>query len=472
MRIPGREQAGRNLIKWSEKDDWALHKAQVFAEHLLPIQERFELSENEIPRLLGEYESVLYAFIMEDFFSARFGEEDLNIVDHYLKRHGWRETAPAKRYLEALRDSGVSLYEIVDLDPGNTMTVRDMILNDAPVTVEEKAGSQSAVRWDCIAARIVTLNGTPLFTGCLLHFQRETANEMLQAIDEWAVNLKADFRKMMKQAGSRSRLTSRELREMLLEDETFPQMFTDYWLTDALGRILAPLPEIQNMDGEAFLFCEVHFPVKGSKEEIAAILDGIDILIRDDPAEATWTWLGPHPSQQKGKDTTKHERKLGIDTKNELGQTALGVIAFASGALVLSVNSQERAARGRDLLAPRLGDLVGSPLTSHITPQQALKERTQQPLAEPDFPVVSEEAQQELHAYMDDHYRRVLDEPVPMLGGKTPRQAATTRKGRAQVIDWLKGLENSTLRQPASQGQKPYDMAWMWNELGITRPGY
>lgn len=472
MRIPGREQAGRNLIKWSEKDDWAPLKAQVFAEHLLSIQERFELSENELPGLLGELDSALYAFIMEDFFSARFGEEELNIVDHYLKRHGWRETIPAKHYLKALRDSRVSLYEVVDLDPGNTMTVRDMILDDAPVTVKEKTGSQSAVRWDCIAARIVILKETPLFTGCLLHFQREAANEMLQAIDEWATDLKADFRKMMKQAGGPSRLTSRELREILLEDETLPQMFTDFWLTDVLERILAPPPEIQNMDGETFLFCEVHFPIKGSKEEVATILDGVDALVRDDPAEAAWTWLGPHPSQQKGRDTTKHKRGLGMDTKNELGQTALGVIAFASDTLVLSVNSQERAARGRDLLVPHLGELVGSPLTSHITPQQALKERTQQLPAEPDFPITSGEAQQKLHAHMNDHYRRVLDEPVPILGGKTPRQAATTPKGRAQVIDWLKGLENSVLRQPASQGQKPYDITWMWDELGITRPNH
>jgi hypothetical protein len=43
---------------------------------------------------------------------------------------------------------------------------------------------------------------------------------------------------------------------------------------------------------------------------------------------------------------------------------------------------------------------------------------------------------------LDDHYRRVLDEPIPALGGKSPRAAAKTPKGREKVAAWLKLLEN------------------------------
>jgi hypothetical protein len=40
--------------------------------------------------------------VLEDFFAARFGEEgELNVVDDYLKRRGWREKVPAKHYLRA-----------------------------------------------------------------------------------------------------------------------------------------------------------------------------------------------------------------------------------------------------------------------------------------------------------------------------------------------------------------------------------
>jgi hypothetical protein len=68
---------------------------------------------------------------------------------------------------------------------------------------------------------------------------------------------------------------------------------------------------------------------------------------------------------------------------------------------------------------------------------------------------------------LDQHYRRVLDEPVPAPGDKTPRQCAHSKKGREQVIEWLKHLENNELLRAASQGQTPYDSRWMWDELKL-----
>ncbi len=76
-------------------------------------------------------------------------------------------------------------------------------------------------------------------------------------------------------------------------------------------------------------------------------------------------------------------------------------------------------------------------------------------------------AEQAIHSYLDDHYQRALDDPLPILDGKTPRQAVKTKKGRAQVVDWLKLLENTESRRAAGQGHKPYDMAWMWRTLKI-----
>jgi hypothetical protein len=76
-------------------------------------------------------------------------------------------------------------------------------------------------------------------------------------------------------------------------------------------------------------------------------------------------------------------------------------------------------------------------------------------------------AEQAIHSYLDDHYRRVLNDPLPLLDGKTPRQAVKTKKGRAQVVGWLKLLENSEFRRAAGQGHNPYDTAWMWRELKV-----
>ena len=43
---------------------------------------------------------MLSVFILEDFFTARFGEHgERNVIDDYLKRRGWRESVPAGRRL-------------------------------------------------------------------------------------------------------------------------------------------------------------------------------------------------------------------------------------------------------------------------------------------------------------------------------------------------------------------------------------
>ncbi len=137
--------------------------------------------------------------------------------------------------------------------------------------------------------------------------------------------------------------------------------------------------------------------------------------------------------------------------------------------LILKTNSTERAETGREALATHLGALVGSPLTSHQGLEKMLEDRPEPPRsAEPDLP--PEVAEQAIHAYLDDHYRRTLDDSLPILDGRTPRQAVKTKKGRAQVVDWLKQLENSEFRRAAGQGQKPYDSAWMWRELKLKEP--
>ena len=81
-----------------------------------------------------------------------------------------------------------------------------------------------------------------------------------------------------------------------------------------------------------------------------------------------------------------------------------------------------------------------------------------------------EEALQVMHSYLDDHYRRTLDEPFPMLDGKTLREAAATTKGRDRVVDWLKQLENAEHHRAAQHGHRPYDTAWLWRELRIEAP--
>ena len=82
----------------------------MFAQHFDAVYDSYDMTVEEIAYLLGESFGMIFGCVLEDFFSARFGEEGANVIDDYLKRRGWREKVAAGRYLAALRDSRLSLY--------------------------------------------------------------------------------------------------------------------------------------------------------------------------------------------------------------------------------------------------------------------------------------------------------------------------------------------------------------------------
>ena len=156
------------------------------------------------------------------------------------------------------------------------------------------------------------------------------------------------------------------------------------------------------------------------------------------------------------------------------GGHVLGSMRLEGDAVVLTANSVERAERGRTMLGEALGPLVGAPLTSMQTAEQALAERRAQGGAadvaeeEEEPPLPPEEAEAVMREVLDRHYRALLSQPVPMLGGKSPRQAVRSKAGRLKVAEWLKYLENQTAHRGGAGGVPAYDFGWMWAELRIA----
>lgn len=464
MKVAGSDEAIANLMKWSSRDEWLPYREEVFADHLDPLAEMLDLTPEELVDRLGEAFDIVLGVILEDFFTERFGEDgELNIIDDYLKRRGWREKVPARRYLAAMRDSVMSLYEVVDLEPGRAMTVRDMLRGGDPVRVEEKLGSENTARWDRLAARLITVNNKPRFTGGMLMMPHQAATQLLQDLEETAKRLRSELRREAKKQGQNDEIALEDVRAALV-DTVGPQSFTRAWLEDLLEAMDAPLPRMCNTDGDDILFSEVRFPLHGDVAEVAAAIDGIEDVERTTPDEAAWIWHGqgsPAQRMTRGPDDGHTLR-----SEDDQGRTCLGNIEIRDRTLLLSVNSRQRAERGRDLLAAHLGSLVGAPLIAHEDIERTL-DGPSGPQASPADEIPPEVAAQIIRDYLDDHYRRTLDDPLPVLDGKTPRQAVKTKKGRGQVIEWLKYLENGEHRRAASQGQEPYDMTWMWRELKL-----
>ena len=467
MKVPGGARAVDNLLRWADSGEWESRRRLVFDAHFGMLLEDLDMSAEELFEGLGNHGETILQFIIEDFLAAWFGDdEDENVVDEYLKRRGWLEKRPATQYLRGLRDAAPSLYEVQGLDPGRSLTVRDLLRGGDPVRVDERLGSESLAQWDCMVARIVRVGRSRCFTAAVLHFPRELAEDCARKFGLLAKDLRKRFRAAAKKEGRSEEITDDGLRDFLLESPHVAPFFTVCFVSWTLDRLAAPLPEMHNTDGETLVLSTVRFPIAGTEAEVVAALDGLEAFDRPADGGWAWAWLGrPRRAAERRKKTDP----AGPD--DPPASLKLGDAEIADGALFLRVNSVERAERGRDLLASRLGPLLGTPLTSHEDPGELLRKEPSEPPAEAEETDPPPGMVEAVQAYLEDHYRRVLDEPIPMLGNRSPRRAAKTKKGRVAVIEWLKGLENHESRSAIEQGRPPLDTAWLWDELKIPRPG-
>ena len=148
------------------------------------------------------------------------------------------------------------------------------------------------------------------------------------------------------------------------------------------------------------------------------------------------------------------------------GSTVLGSLELKGKALLVTVNSTERAEQVEALVMEATGDLLKRPLTTIRTVEQMMAEQGREQPQEGANETPPQIARQITHDYMDKHYRETLDAPVPSLGDKSPRQAVRSAAGRAKVIEWLKLLENRSAQQ-GDDAIADYDFGWMWAELGL-----
>jgi hypothetical protein len=152
----------------------------------------------------------------------------------------------------------------------------------------------------------------------------------------------------------------------------------------------------------------------------------------------------------------------------EDGSIVLGSLELKGKTLVLSVNAEGRAERGRVLLGPVLDGMVREPLVERQDLAQAAADRPAGGMATNSSGLPFEDERQVIHEGLDHHYRQQLDEPVPMLGDLTPRQASTSTGGQAKLVAWLKRLENHLAQHEPTEPMTDYDAAWMWEELGVV----
>lgn len=445
---------GDHVATYTRREPWTSLRREHLLRLLGPIPEAYGLDADGVfdeVRRLGHLASMI-GFLDESFLSGEHGRDLLNPIDDYLRRRGWQETPRAREYLQGIRSTPPTLFEVQDVGVGEWVDVRDRLVDRPTQRVGEHSASQTLRRWDCLVARVVAPRGEPMFTGGMLSLTRETAAQVEDLWRRVAVAGRASVATAEGELG----LARGSLGDIARTTTSFADRICFHvWLRALLDAARRPAPEVRNTDGDPLLLARTRLTVaSGALAEVGRRLDDLEGWNRDAGAEPHWVWSSGRKSQSA---------------------TVRGTARIEDGALMVETNSRRRMETALVELQAALGSLVTASPTSYEDPLRAVLERDGHPrrgAGRTDDPPSPEQASAMAEAVKrakDEHYHRTLGEPVPMLGNKTPRQCRRSKQGRALLVGWLKELENGELHQADGNGTPPYDVTWLWQELGVER---
>ena len=457
----------QGLMKWLTRAEWRDRFAEVYDHHLLPACHRTGFDAEEVIAILGEnwFMTTVWGCAFEDFLT-RESADGRNIVDDYLRRRGWKEGASARTYMSALRASVMSLYEVSGIVRDTSFRARDLVRGGGPILISERLATRSLAQWDRIATRVVEVGSQMRISGAVLPYDRDASEKVL---------------KLLRNVAKRTDKEQRKLADLVHRDVNHPAIvnafsqtallraaapaITTVWLIDIIDRATAQqFPEVRNAEGDELLFCTVHYPFAdgAGPDDIRLALNQCPELRQENAT--FWNWIGPRRS---AKALSARKRSLKFQTFLDDNALVFGSVELKDKGLILSVNSQARSERGRALLSEVLDGLVVQPLVEVQTLEQCMA--TRDPAPPPRLNLSVEERRTIIHDGLDRHYRDLLDQPIPVLGNKSPRAAVKTPKGRAKVADWLKTLENHTAKFAGSNDEMAsYNFNWLWMELGVN----
>ncbi len=372
----------------------------------------------ELPEeLLAMVQSNLNEWLLAEGTVVARGEPR-RIVDLVLGSGGPLFVAEVRRWIEALAAHPLRVYEVQDVVPGEGLWVRDAFAARSPrLWVRERSASQSLDRWEILGARLIPVGEELQVSGAVYSIQRDKLPALRRAV------------RQVERAGGRP---------------SAPVIAA--WL----HRLTDPPAELPRMvdagSGEPMLLVTDHYDVT-DWEQLAAALALLPDVQGD--REHGWVWFeqgGP------GRPALRRSR-LALN----LGKTADRLEAFAT--------TRQGADQGAAWLQRVAGHALVHRMRELTDPLAALERRAAAGPAQPASPPI--QLSQEVH---EELYRHWADEPVPALGGLTPRQAVRTAAGRAKVTELLKDYERHTQSMTRDQGLEPPSWHFLWEQVGLRYP--
>ncbi|WP_027331204.1 YecA family protein [Marinimicrobium agarilyticum] len=334
------------------------------------------------------------------------------IAEHYLRHGSRRADLYTQRFIEAATAEPFSFFVVTDATPSHSITLRDLLLN-REVTVLEQMASESVRLGHILFTRIVSVDNATVMLGTApVIIPGGYSGPILQERDRFVKMFGALDTQALHEVAPELRELYGELRNMLLNP--------------------AP-PELTNTDGDPLTFITLRYELDcspeqavqalktlniqngGSEEEVLAEAeyDGSGALIR-----ASFPWL------RRGNATDPHLKK-----------TVMARIIIEGSRLEVEVNSEARATSIKRRIGQRLnggrarfvGEVEGSFDDLEASENAPSTAPSQDELMQ------APEVQEAIANMARAHWEQWLDDPLPALDDKTPRQASRTASGRERL---------------------------------------
>ena len=345
------------------------------------------------------------------------GPEGLTVAELYAEERGDKLDTLERRLIEGINRKPYSFLEVVSIDRGRGMALRDTLKGDR-TKVQERSGSQYVQSGDLLFGRAVDVDGVGMLVGL--------GQTLIPP------GHKPDIIQFRKRMRGDTVITDDTLYDW---DVEIRQLYYD------IDRALHTAPQLCNTDGDALEFHRLIYEVSstevafGKLEDLCATMTPEEMV-----ADARHDEAGGMVRVEMHWDRLGHKQTAGLPN------TILGRIIIEGQRLIAEVNSAERAKTLRRELDTRLGD-AGRFKVDEIQDLDAMMRHhaaefaENTPSAEHEELMQYPEVQAQVAKMFSRHWESWPDLEIPALGGISPREAIKTPDGREAVEALLEEAE-------------------------------
>jgi len=328
-----------------------------------------------------------------------------------------------KQLIEAVCGLPYSFFVITDVVPGKSLALRDLLLQREYV-VKERMAAKPEIKGSILFSRVLTVEDTSIMFGA-------APLAIPPSYQNWFIDLREKWKKEWGRLNTEFLFAyDLELRDIYFD---FKDMMNN-----------PRMPTLTNTDGDQFEFIKLHYDLLCEPHEAFDRLRPLRLDMPDEEALREAVYGRNGALEEISFAWIKKGNRLNASWDN----TIMGHLKIKGKTLTVDVNSQKRAEKIQLLVKKYLQDKAIYKTSVIRSAESAFKDAAKaSPLkkAEHERKQKEFEEQPEVQALLremsEKHWESWVDQKIPALGNKTPRQAAKTKLGRERLEALLLDFE-------------------------------